>query len=179
MTIDETVNQYSDLVYVLAKARTKQLSDADDVYQDVFCRYIEKKPKFKDETHAQAWFIRVTINTAKNMYRRFEFLKRADVEDSDLENRISDEDFLRRVDERTDFEAMLGKLSEDHRTVLLMRFYFGYSVKETAQVLDKTEDSVKGLLARAKKQYAEYVEREKKTEKKKKVTAVKGDDQHD
>ena len=55
MTNDEAVKKFSDLVFVLAKARTRQLSDAEDVYQEVFCRYIDKKPKFRDDDHAPTW----------------------------------------------------------------------------------------------------------------------------
>ena len=90
MSDDEVYEKYQELVYRLAVARTKQPSDADDVFQNVFYTYFKKKPKFKDEEHAKAWFIKVTINAAKKMYSRHEFTKRADMEDSDLENTISD-----------------------------------------------------------------------------------------
>lgn len=158
MTNDEAVKKYSDIVYVLAKARTRQLSDAEDVYQEVFCGYIEKKPKFKDENHAKAWFIKVTLNTARNMYSRFEFIKRSDIEDSDLENIISDGDFLSRIEQRDDLERLLGRLNEDYRTVLVMHFYFGYTNDEIASLLGRSKPSINGLMMRAKNQCAAVME---------------------
>lgn len=157
MTNDEAVKKFSDLVFVLAKARTRQLSDAEDVYQEVFCRYIDKKPQFRDNDHARAWFIKVTVNIARNLYTRYEFLKRADVEDSDLENILSDEDFLSRVEERDSLDGILSRLPEDYRTVLVMRFYFGYNSDEIASLLGKSKASVNSLMQRAKSRCAEVM----------------------
>ena len=60
-TPEEIIAQYSTLVMNLAWSRVSY-SDADDVYQEVFYRYIDKEPRFRDEQHAKAWFIRVTCN---------------------------------------------------------------------------------------------------------------------
>ncbi len=175
MTNDEAVRKYGSLVLMLAKARTRQPSDAEDVFQDVFCQYIAKKPKFKDDNHAKAWFIKVTINMAKNMYSRFEYTKRSDIEDSDLENIISDEDFLRKADEREDLERILSRLHEDYRTVLVMHFYFGYSIEEMAKLLGKTKPSINGLMMRAKKQCSELIDKEKAENDKNNDKAEEGD----
>ena len=37
---EETVRRYSDMVYRLAFARTGNTADAEDVYQEVFLRYL-------------------------------------------------------------------------------------------------------------------------------------------
>mgnify|MGYP002537126663 CR=1 FL=1 len=58
----EAVAQYGSAVYRLAYAMTRSRSDADDVFQEVFLRYIRKPRRFESEEHRKAWFIRVTIN---------------------------------------------------------------------------------------------------------------------
>ena len=51
----ETVIQfYSDMVYRLAFAKMGTTYDADEVYQEVFLRYIKKQPVFHDEEHRKA-----------------------------------------------------------------------------------------------------------------------------
>ena len=70
MTNQEAIEKYADLVHYIALNRTSQPSDADDVFQEVFFRYIEKSPKFRDEEHGKAWFIRVTINVCNSMFRQ-------------------------------------------------------------------------------------------------------------
>ena len=67
-TPEEAVGQYGDLVYRLAYAKTGSRSDADDIYQEVFLRYLRKKPQLESEEHAKAWFLRVTINCMKSFW---------------------------------------------------------------------------------------------------------------
>lgn len=64
MEPEAAVRRYADTVYRLAYARTGSREDAEDVFQEVFLRYVRKKPTFKDEEHRKAWLIRVTVNCA-------------------------------------------------------------------------------------------------------------------
>lgn len=65
MTHEEIIKQYSQLVYALALQKTNNdTKAAEDIYQEVFLRYIEKKPVFEDEAHAKAWFAKTTRNVA-------------------------------------------------------------------------------------------------------------------
>lgn len=66
--VDDIIEEYSRTVYRLAYAQTKNKNDADDVFQEVFLRYIRKKPSFGSKEHEKAWFIRVTINCCKNIW---------------------------------------------------------------------------------------------------------------
>ena len=49
--INNIVDKYSTMVYKLAFARTRSKEHADDIFQEVFLRYMRKKPKFKNENH--------------------------------------------------------------------------------------------------------------------------------
>ena len=79
------------------------------------------------------------------------------MEESDLENIISDEDFLSKVEERDSLDGILSLLPEDYRTVLVLRFYFGYSSDEIASLLGKSRASVNSLMQRAKSRCAEVM----------------------
>jgi len=54
---EETVRRYSDMVYRLAFARTGNTADAEDVYQEVFLRYLRSDPQFTSEEHRKAWLL--------------------------------------------------------------------------------------------------------------------------
>lgn len=64
---ESVIRQYSGLVYRLAYARAGSRQDADEIYQEVFLRYLKKHPNLENETHAKAWFIRVTVNCANSL----------------------------------------------------------------------------------------------------------------
>ena len=65
------VEQYGSTVYRLALAQTHSQADADDVYQEVFLRYVRAAPAFATEEHRKAWLLRVTTNCCKKLQRSF------------------------------------------------------------------------------------------------------------
>lgn len=69
--ITQIIMRNSNMVYRLAYAQMKNSADADDVYQEVFYRYIRKHPDFKNQEHEKAWFIRVTVNCSKTSLKSF------------------------------------------------------------------------------------------------------------
>lgn len=66
---EEMVDRYANLVYRLAFARTRSRDAADEIFQEVFLRYVSRQPAFDSEAHAKAWFCRVTVNCANSYWR--------------------------------------------------------------------------------------------------------------
>lgn len=66
--VEHVIRYYSDMVYRLAFARSGNAYDADEIFQEVFLRYVKKQPVFREEVHRKAWLIRVTINCAKKLH---------------------------------------------------------------------------------------------------------------
>lgn len=149
--IDNIVDKYSTLVYKLAFARTRNKENAEDIFQEVFLRYIRKQPKFENETHERAWFIRVTINCSKDL---FSFLKRNSYEEYD-EN-ILDEEEPEEI-----MEEFLEKLSCDYRTVIHLFYYEDMTTSEISEVLKKKESTVRMQLTRARRELKKMMEEAK------------------
>ena len=149
--INSIVDKYSDMVYRLAFARTRNKENADDIFQEVFLRYIRKQPKFENEEHEKAWFIRVTINCSKNL---FNFLKRVNFEEFD-EN-ISEES---KPDEIMD--EFLDMLPIDYRTVIHLFYYERISTADISKLLNKKESTVRMQLTRARRMLKDMMEEAK------------------
>lgn len=157
MTQTEIIQKYSKMIYALALSRTRQQSDGDDVFQEVFLKYLEKNPKFLNETHLKAWLIKVTINITKDFYKEAYVTKRVDYDEETLENVPSDRDFLAELENEAVFEERINEISPRARTVMLLRFDGGYKIREIAKLLGESENTVKALLARGKRQYRNLV----------------------
>lgn len=56
------------MVYKLAYSRTKNQADAEDVFQEVFCRYFRNKTQFESDEYKKAWLIRVTVNCSNKLF---------------------------------------------------------------------------------------------------------------
>ena len=67
--IREAVTKYSDMLYKICIVILCNEQDVQDAIQDTFCRYLEKRPSFRDEEHEKAWLIRVATNICRDMIR--------------------------------------------------------------------------------------------------------------
>lgn len=53
---EDLITKYSATVFRCAYSYVNNRSDAEDIMQEVFLKYLVKKPVFNDETHEKAWF---------------------------------------------------------------------------------------------------------------------------
>ena len=65
----EIIEKYSDMVYRMAYSMVKNRFDAEDIHQEVFMKYLKKTPVFENTDHEKAWFLRVTVNHCKNLWK--------------------------------------------------------------------------------------------------------------
>lgn len=66
-SFNKAIEKYGDMVYKIAMNQMKNRSDADDIFQEVFIKWMQHREDFSNDTHEKAWLIRVTINQCKNI----------------------------------------------------------------------------------------------------------------
>lgn len=139
-TAGDVVRDYADTVYALALSQTHSRTDADDVFQEVFLAYARKNPKFESEEHRKAWFLRVTVNCCKKLWR---YRKRHKTEP--LEAAV-----LLETQEESDLFGELKHLPEKYRAVLHLFYFEDMSTEKIAQALHITPGAVRTRLSRAR-----------------------------
>ena len=65
------IEKYADMVRRICVVHLKNYHDAEDVFQDVFLKYILYEKPFESDVHEKAWLIRVTINACKDNLKSF------------------------------------------------------------------------------------------------------------
>ena len=134
------IRRYSDMVYRLAFARTGNRSDAEDLYQEVFLRYLTRAPAFTSEDHRKAWLLRVAVNCA-NRFHTAPWRKRTEP----LSEALSVP-----APEGEDLWEELRRLPERDRTVLHLYYYEDMTTEEIAKLLDRNPATVRSQLLRAR-----------------------------
>lgn len=134
------IRRYSDMVYRLAFARTGNRSDAEDLYQEVFLRYLTRAPAFTSEEHRKAWLLRVAVNCA-NRFHTAPWRKRTEP----LSEALSVP-----APEGEDLWEELRRLPERDRTVLHLYYYEDMTTEEIAKLLDRNPATVRSQLLRAR-----------------------------
>lgn len=149
-TVQEVVYRQSDLVYRLALARMGNRPDAEDLYQEVFLRYMRTKPRFDSDVHEKAWFIRVTINCAKSLWASSWRRKVLPLGEEIVVEDAADQELY--ID--------LQQLPAKYREVLHLFYYEDYSVEEIAQLLQRKPSTVRTQLTRGRRQLKQYLQEE-------------------
>lgn len=150
------VSRFADTVLRIAVNYCKELSDAEDMVQEVFLKLYETKTDFADEEHVKRWLIRVTVNTCKNhlasAWRRKMQLMEFQTMESVLEQAAGGYPAEMAVlyEDSALFEAVTS-LPEKYRSVVHLYYYEDYSVKEIAQILQKKETAIRSRLMRARR----------------------------
>ncbi|MCL2383578.1 MAG: RNA polymerase sigma factor [Oscillospiraceae bacterium] len=154
------VEEYSDMVYRLAMARTKEKENAEDVYQEVFLRLSKKIPNFESTEHEKAWIIRVTINCSKNILSSKHLKHNVELK----ENIYDDNTVPDKNDEANDLYCVVLDLPLKYRTVIHLFYYEGYKIEEISKILKTKENTVKSWLSRARERIKTKMEEGAKNE---------------
>jgi RNA polymerase sigma-70 factor, ECF subfamily len=137
--------KYEQDIYKIAFVYVKNQSDALDVVQETAYRSFKSIKNLKEPKYFKTWLIRIAISCAIDLLRKqknvvqmkqeFEEFISGDVnEDIDLEMTVRD---------------LIEQLNEDEKSVIILRFYEGLTIKEVSETLDIPLGTAKTILYRA------------------------------
>ncbi len=149
-SIENILKKYADTVYRIAFVRVKNASDAEDITQEVFVRFIKRDPVFESEEHEKAWFIRVAVNCSKSLLLSPWRTRRSDAE----------KDVPVFDTEKSDVWYAVASLPEQMRVVIHLFYYENMSVSEISAATGKSVSAVKTALHRSRQKLKEILTEE-------------------
>lgn len=147
---EHVINTYSDMIYRLAFARMGTKYDADEVFQEVFVKYVERHPKFNDEEHRKAWLIRVTINCCNKLWNSSWRKKTEPLQ----------ENIVWEMPEEYGLQQALQQLPSKYREVIHLFYYEELSTEQIAKILHRKKSTVRTQLTRARRMLRELLKEE-------------------
>lgn len=125
--------------------------DAEDIGQEVFVRFLKSIDNYNRKFALSTYLTRIAINLSLNELRRRRIRRLFSI-DAMQEDGIeiaaaAEPDSL--DDKKTIVQIALSKLSDKHRTVIILRLIDEYSTEDTAQILNIPAGTVLSRLARA------------------------------
>lgn len=156
---DLIVRKYRDRLFHHASYILKDYQQAMDVTQDVFIKAMREDRFFDEGFKMKAWLFRVTSNLCFNIRRdkkrRAAILETVDRPTSTAPDQV-ELVFSNQASET--MMAALDKLSENHRKILMLRYYSDLSYAEIAATLDIKLGTVMSRLSRAKHQLVDVLD---------------------
>lgn len=153
------VETYQTQVYRLALRMCGE-SAADDVTQEAFVAAWRALPEFRGDSRFSTWLYRLTANAAIDLLRR-EKRHRGGEDITALElpdDAPTPQELSERSETQEAVRRAMGRLSAEHREILLLRYMQELDYGEIAAALDISEGTVKSRISRAKARLREVLD---------------------
>ncbi len=150
--------------YIYNRVNDQQL--AEDLVSDIFMKILKNLDTLKHISEVQGWFFSIARNTLIDYYRK-KGRNKEDVKDhltfvtSSTEPTVPENNpesaYISKEHSQEIFK-LLQSLSPDQQEVLTLRFCHDLKINEIADVIEKSEGAVKGLLYRGIKKLAQTLD---------------------
>jgi RNA polymerase sigma-70 factor (ECF subfamily) len=145
-------DRYYDAVYRYAYARLGSVSDAEDAAADTFAAMVQALPRFRWRgVPFEAWLFRIAMSKVVDIARhRSRVRSGGDATGEETADADADPERVVAVREmRRELVTAMEGLPGDQRDVLMLRYFGGRSIRETAELLGRSEGAIKQLQLRA------------------------------
>lgn len=139
------IERYGDMVRRLCLVHLKNPADTEDIFQNVFLKYVLSPVVFESPEHEKAWLIRVTINACRDLVKSFFRSRTVPLEE------LLDQPAPLSEEHKEVLEAVLA-LPPKYRDAVYLHYYEGYTAAEIGKLLGKNTNTVYTLLTRAREQ---------------------------
>ena len=158
---ESSLFEHSRELFAHAMALTRNSFEADDLVQETYVRAIQAMGRLREDSNLKAWLHTILRNVYFNDARQKRNSPRIiSLEEDDNHAAVAggaDRDphalTVRTVETRKVQEAIL-QLSDDFRTIILLREYRGFSYQQIANCLRCPPGTVMSRLARARSRLA-------------------------
>lgn len=140
---ERTIDEYADTLFRCAYTYCRNRTDAEDVVQETFLKYLKKNPQFVSEKQKKLWLVKTTINTSKDFIKSFWHKNKTAISEN-----ITDKN-----DPLSDCEIWedVKTLPTKYRIMIELYFHEGYTIEEIAQITGVKKSTVGDRLTKAKK----------------------------
>lgn len=159
------VERYKDAVQNLAYRMLSNVTEAEDVTQEVFVRAYTQLATYKPVHKFSTWLLSIASHLAIDQLRRRRFLA-LPLEDVPFLEWITDlgagpEQSALAGEQQDEIQAYLQRLHSKYRAVIVLRYWYDLSYEEIATALNLTQPLVKARLHRARELLARYMKENK------------------
>ncbi len=159
MLFGKLYDRYAKMVYNKCYGFAKSADEAEDLTQDVFLQLFIKLRTFKGKSKFSTWLYSFTYNFCVNYVNRNKQLK---IRDKSVQVEVSEHKLTEEVPDESLYEMKADKLkkcleliSAEDKSILLLKYQDGASVKELVTLMEIGESAVKMRLKRAKERLLE------------------------
>ncbi|MDB6137510.1 MAG: sigma-70 family polymerase sigma factor [Verrucomicrobiaceae bacterium] len=166
---DALVTKYRGRIYSMTYTLIQNESDAWDLAQEAFIKAWRALPSFKLDSSFYTWLYRIAHNCSYDMLRKRRIDSAGEFDDNRADHHpdptaeavphghVRPDKALSNAELGSRIQAAISQLSEDHRTVVLLREVDGLPYDEIAKVTQTSIGTVMSRLFYARKKLQEML----------------------
>ena len=143
--LEYLMNHYGDEIKRFCTLQLKDPFQAEDAAQDTFIKAWKALDTFRNESSQKTWLIRIAVNTCRD-YQRTGWFRHMD-------RRITPENLPEKAQEvhfpDGEVSGAISSLPAKLRMVILLRYYEGFTVQETAETAGVSVATAKRQIRKA------------------------------
>lgn len=145
--IEQLLNDYGNAIFRMCFLYLKDYHLAEDAVQETFIKAMYAYDSFQHKSNEKTWLTQIAINSCKNIMRTKWFrLSRNELKDDIQTN----DDFLSKIIEENSISKAIMQLRAGDRKMILLYYYQELSMKEIAEIIGKSENTVIQRVNRAR-----------------------------
>src|SRR6185437_1783908 len=165
---EKLMRRYNQRIFRTARAVLRDEAEAEDVVQETFVRAFRHLEQFEERSSVGTWLTRIAVNEALSRLRRSQRFNVLDSETNQEEGgsysvqskQPGPEEQASSQELRSVLTAAIDSLSQELRTVFVLREIEGLSTLETSEALQLTSEAVRVRFHRARQALRRAVEKQ-------------------
>lgn len=143
VAFEKIIEFYMKDMYMIARSKLNSYVDVEDAIQDTILEIYIGLWMLRDNSKFKAWMARALVNNCNDILRydqKHETLEDEESIVSTYNDGIEDNEFF----------DLISFLNEEDRTILIMKFFQGYTYVEISKILNLKESTVRMRVLRIK-----------------------------
>jgi RNA polymerase sigma-70 factor (ECF subfamily) len=161
----ELVRRHQDRLFNTVFRMVDNAEDAQDIVQEAFLNAYQSLESFKGDSLFFTWLYRIAVNTAISFKRKKRVMVRIDgpggetvLEPLDQSELTRPGHAMEQAEQEQRIQRALGRLSPEHRAVLVLKDMEGQKYEEMAEALGVPIGTIRSRLHRARLELREVLE---------------------
>jgi len=174
VAFEELVARHRDKIYARAYTMMRNEDEAVDLSQEAWVKGWQRLVQFQGESSFTTWMTRIVINLCLDQLRKKKRQRAESIEEMDEESggverhmpvvTVNPTEGMERAELRHRIDEALGKLTEAHRTVLVLHEFEHMEYKNIAKTMNCSIGTVMSRLFYARRKMASLLQDLKKLE---------------
>ena len=165
---EELISDYEKRVFNIAFRMIGNYNDAEDISQEIFIKVFKSIKNFKGNSSFYTWLYRIVVNECYDIAKKKKKILAFSIDtpivtgEDEIQRDIKDrgklpEEEYENKELRKEIQKALNMVSNEHRTMIVLRDVQGFSYDEISEMLKCPPGTVKSRINRARKALKELL----------------------